>query len=269
LFAPSYECEVIMLFGMILPYLKDEYQIEEYNDQFPDCTAKLNGISVGIEFELKASHFKAQNHHLDPRLRNCDFVVCWKNDTGKNTLTFTDVETKQAVQIKIIDLSDIARELKETKGLRFILDSEKQLHNISKWDRDSFLHQLEESVNNRIVNDSESIFIKEILEFCENNKELEIIYGIGKIASFTVRIKRWGKIVPLGVMANGTVWINFKDANKSWVYPLPELETQLRQSFNQPPTGYYKNLRLKDIEIYNKIKDALELLAKNSTKIKI
>jgi len=103
-------------------------------------------------------------------------------------------------------------------------------------------------------------------EFCEKNKELGVVYGTGKIASLSVRIKRWGKIAPLGAMANGVVYINFKDANKLWVYPSQETEDELRKRFNQPQTSYYKNYRVKSAETLTKFKEALKWLAETSAK---
>jgi len=261
LYAPSYEYELIMLFGMVLPYLKDynyNFEIENYTDEFPDCFAKLNGEHVGIEFELNASKFKAHKHHLDPRLPNCGWIVCWKNDMGKDEYTFEQKETKQPVKIKIISLSAIIEDLK-SKGLNFIYNPEKQNpSNVpSKWVRDTFLKQLKERVK-----DNEYTLIEELLEFCEKNKELEVVYGNGKIASFNVRVKRWGKISPLGAMANGVIWISFKDANKVWAYS-HEVEAELRRRFNQPQTSYYKNYRARDLdmETLNKIKETLEWLS--------
>lgn len=262
LYAPSYEDEVIMLFGMVLPHLKDyRFEIEEYTDEFPDCNAKLNGYNVGIEFEVKASTFYAHKHHLDARLPNCGWIVCWKNDIGKETLKFLQKETKQPVEIKIITLSEIIEVLEKTEGKKFILNPKEQKHPVSKWVKETFLKQLKEKVE-----DKEFISIEELLEFCEKNKELEVVYGVGKIASLSVRVKRWGKIAPFGAMATGVVWISFKDANKCWVYPSQEIEAELRRRFNQPQTSYYKNYRLKDIETFDKIKAALEWIAEASTK---
>jgi hypothetical protein len=94
-YAPSYEAEVVMLFGMMLPHLKGRFEIDEYNDAFPDCSADLDGTPVGIEFELKASNFRSQKHDLDPRLPNCNLLVCWENDIGQDMLTCEHKETKQ------------------------------------------------------------------------------------------------------------------------------------------------------------------------------
>jgi len=66
-------------------------------------------------------------------------------------------------------------------------------------------------------------------------------------------------------MANGVVWIAFKDASKYWIYPSQEIEAELRRRFNQPQTSYYKNYRVKDIETFDKIKAALEWLAETPT----
>ncbi len=261
LYAPSYEYEVIMLFGMVLTHLDDKFEIEEYNDEFPDCIARVNGEETGIEFEVKASAFKTHKHHLDPRLPNCSYIVCWENDTGKDSLRLALKETRETVEIKIITLSKIVENLEESSDLRFVLNPERPKHPFSKWNKETFLQQLRE----RVVDTTEYHLIEELLEFCEKHKELEVVYGAGKIASLSVRIKRWGRIAPFGAMANGVVYINFKDANKLWVYP-QETEDELRKRFNQPPTSYYRNYRVKSAETLTKIREALEWLAETSAK---
>ena len=262
-YAPSYEDEVIMLFGMMLPHFKDVFEIEEYTDEFPDCSAKVNGELVGIEFEVKASNFKSHEHYLDPHLANCNYLICWKNDTGQDTLRFKKKENGENVEIMIIALSEEIEAL-EKKGLRFILNPEKQKRPIARWERETFFRQLKENVENGKIKNDESNFIREFFSFCENNKGLELVYGVGKIASLTVRVKKWDKISPSGAMADGHVWINFVDANKSWVYPSPEIEAEVRRRFNQPPTGYYKYLK-KDKENLSKLEETLNWLVERSS----
>lgn len=261
-YAPSYEAEVVMLFGMMLPHLESSFEIEEYNDEFPDCSANLNGKPVGIEFELKASNFESQKHYLDPRLKNCNMLVCWENDVGQDTLKYEQKETKETVEIKIIELSKEI-EVLQKKGLKFILNSKKQKNPPSKWEKETFLKQLETNVINGKIKESECNLIKEFLSFCEKNDGLKIVYGVGKIASLTVRVKKWGKISPTGIMADGHVWINFEDANKSWIYPSPEIDEEVRRRFNQPSTGYYKYLK-KDKENIDKLEETLSYLVEKS-----
>jgi len=75
--APSYEQEVVMLFGWLLPYLEDIATVEESSDQFPDCLAlNADGKPLRIEFEVTASGFVQHGH--DPS--QCDLIVCWVND---------------------------------------------------------------------------------------------------------------------------------------------------------------------------------------------
>jgi hypothetical protein len=261
-YAPAYEAEVVMLFGMMLPYLSGSFEIDEYNDAFPDCSAQFNGKHVGIEFELKASNFEAQKHHLDPRLRNCNLLVCWENDKGQDTLRYEQKETKATVEIKIIELSQEV-EILQKKGLKFILNPEKPKHPTSKWERETFLNQLEINTKSGKVKDDDVSFINELLNFCEKNGGLKVVYGVGKIASLTVRIKKWGKISPSGIMADGHVWINFRDANKSWIYPSPEIEEEVRHKFNQSSIGYYRYLK-KDKENLAILEETLRYLVEKS-----
>jgi hypothetical protein len=207
-------------------------------------------------------NFKAQKHHLDPLLPNCNYLICWKNDTGRDILKLENKETNQLFEVKIIDLSKEI-ELLETKGLKFILNSEKHKHPVSKWDRETFFNQLRKNVESGKIKADELKFFEEFLNFCEENNGLEIVYGVGKIASLTVRIKKWGKIAPSGAMADGHIWINFKDANKSWIYPSPEIDEEVRRRFNQSSKGYYKYLE-KDRETLAKLEETLSYLVEKS-----
>jgi hypothetical protein len=76
-FAPSYEYEVVMLFSMILPYLKPPMCIKEASDKFPDCTVIRQDVDgpkeMRCEIEKNASDF-------DHDIKQCDILVCWEND---------------------------------------------------------------------------------------------------------------------------------------------------------------------------------------------
>lgn len=251
LFAPSYEYEVIMLFGMVLPYLNYNFKVEEFTGDFPDCYAKLDDENVGIEFEVKASNFQQHKHKSHPNLKNCDFLVCWKNDLGKDKMVIAQKE------IKIIDLSEVVERLEKEKKLIFVY-YKRQRRIPSKWDKKQFIKQLRGNVDEKEAN-----YLERLLEFCLKKDGLEVVFGKGKIASFVVRIKKWGKVTPLGVMANGTVWFAFKDASKFWFYPDKIIEEKLRRMFNEPKK-YYRNYRIKDEKTLTKFKEALELLVKRS-----
>ena len=69
IYAPSYEDEVIMLFGMILQNLEDRFEIEEYTDEFPDCSAKMNGKPIGIELELANKSWVCPSQEIETGLR--------------------------------------------------------------------------------------------------------------------------------------------------------------------------------------------------------
>jgi hypothetical protein len=43
LYEPTYENEVVLLFGLLIPYCKDEFVIDRYFGSFPDCIARRNG----------------------------------------------------------------------------------------------------------------------------------------------------------------------------------------------------------------------------------
>ena len=90
--APSHEQEVVLLFGLLLPYIDGVLFIEEASDSFPDCIAVDDrGRPVRIEFEVLASSFLAHGH--DPK--GCDLIVCWQNDWPDSPVPV--LELKQVV----------------------------------------------------------------------------------------------------------------------------------------------------------------------------
>jgi len=62
---PEYESEVIILFGLLIPYLDDDFVVDQYRGNFPDCIMLRNGQRVGVEFEVFASDFYEHGHHKD------------------------------------------------------------------------------------------------------------------------------------------------------------------------------------------------------------
>jgi hypothetical protein len=62
LYNPMLENEVVMLFSLLIPHLKDSFAIEEYSGTFPDCFALRNGQRAGIELESVASNFDHENN---------------------------------------------------------------------------------------------------------------------------------------------------------------------------------------------------------------
>lgn len=75
--APSYEQEVVILFGMLLPYVESIATIERSTGDFPDCVATTpDGRSLRIEFEVRASDFAQHGHDA----AGCDLIVCWVDD---------------------------------------------------------------------------------------------------------------------------------------------------------------------------------------------
>lgn len=79
--APTSESGVIFVFGMVCERLG--FVVDAIHAHFPDCEAKRRTghqdklwEPVRIEFELRASNFRAQGHRLD----QCDLIVCWEDD---------------------------------------------------------------------------------------------------------------------------------------------------------------------------------------------
>ena len=76
LYEPSKESEIYLIFGLLLPYLDDEWVLDESTDGYPDCIFIINGKQTRVEFELNSANFIAHGHDPD----KCDMIVCWKDN---------------------------------------------------------------------------------------------------------------------------------------------------------------------------------------------
>lgn len=181
IWAPGTELEVILLFGMLLPYLEEDFLIEECHNQFPDLIIKTkDGQEIRAEFELFSSHFREHKH--DPN--QCELIICWKNNWPECPSN-----------IKVIELS------KETEKLKFSIIKNPNEYKYKKtlWDEVSFFSQ---------VPPDHLKLIRELHDFCLK-LGLRIEYGKGdKIPSFTVHLV--SEMAPskafLGVYSNGKIW---------------------------------------------------------------
>jgi hypothetical protein len=85
---PNSESGVVCLFSKIHRFLGFPF-IKEIKDRFPDCIAiDEKGKTVRIEFEEPSSRF-------DHNEEECDYIVCWKDDSGGFT------------HLKIIELEEL------------------------------------------------------------------------------------------------------------------------------------------------------------------
>lgn len=191
LWAPSYEQEVVLLFGLLLPYLNEPISIDECRESFPDCIAIRSrlGSTIRIEFELKSSHF--QQHGHDPA--GCDMIVCWWHDW-----------TSCPKHIEIIELPRVIKD----HGLEFVLEPVQSKYPSVVWNEESFF---------KAAGPNPPGYIRDLYHFCCSQPGLTVLFGSGaKQASFTVRSTSAGapRSALLGVSANGKIWPYFVDLPK-------------------------------------------------------
>lgn len=186
--APSYEGEVAILFGMLLPYMEEKIVIDEYTDVFPDCKANIDGKDVEIEFEVKSSNFVAQRHDCS----KCHIIVCWENDLRN-------------CPIEVIALKDRAEKVKKERGI-VLIQNPMEKEPPRQWDERTFFEYLNRRVGERVRS-----LIEELYKFCKNVKKYPIRFGSGKFATFGV-LSEGGKRgrVFLLVDSKGMLTIDFQ-----------------------------------------------------------
>lgn len=189
LLAPSNEQEVVLLFGLLLPFLDEPFSIDECREAFPDCTAirSRDGRKLRIEFELLSANFHEHGH--DPE--GCDMIVCWKHNWPSCP-----------ERLEVLELSRIVSECKP----EFVLDPTQTKYPQVIWDEKSFFDE---------AGASPVGYVREVYDFCRSQRGLSVAFGRGsRLASFTVRATSHGAPSNslFGVYADGRIWPGFPDA---------------------------------------------------------
>lgn len=222
LYAPYYENEVVLLFGLLMPKLESKYVINEFSGSFPDCIALRDGIEIGIEFEVNSQHFLVHRHDQDPNLKKCQLIVCWENAWNSNERIFIDVDGN-SYKIVVLALKDFL----EKNKLAFV-KSDKPKYNKILWNEESFFSELRKKTDEKVF-----ARIAEVYAFCVSHNDFNVAFGQGKkIAGFNVAVKRWqrdniGVPAPIQGYSDGNIAIDYRKLPRN-------LESQLRQITGDP-----------------------------------
>ncbi|MCP8321435.1 MAG: hypothetical protein H3Z52_10935 [archaeon] len=260
LFEPTYEHEVVILFSLLIPHLKDSFVIDQYRDTFPDCFATRNGQKIGIEFEVLASEFYEHGHHQDAKnLAKCDLLICWKNNIPLKTIVRDGLEFLDfsGHYVEIMALKKIVDNLQAEKSLKFILHGERP--DIGEANKERFFDQLKENIDEKRYG-----WVKELFDQVSQQEDFKVGWSRGK-RWFGMRfyVKKWS-VDPIGIQGDGSVWINYQGnpAISSWELP-QEVQTTLRQMFKHGKQKW-PTVPLNTQADLNNIKRTLEILAEYS-----
>jgi len=259
LFEPTFEHEVVILFGLLIPHFKESFVIDKYPDTFPDCLARRNGEKIGVEFEVLASHFYEHGHHEDNKLNKCDLLVCWRNNIPQKTTMRDGIEllNVKGHDMEIMALEKIVRSMQEAQSLKLILHDRRP--DEDRANKERFFEQLKESVDEKRYG-----WIKELYDQVNQREEFEVVWGGGERWS-TMRfyVKKWG-VDPIDIGGNGGVTIGYQGnpAISPWELP-QEVQNMLRQLFKHRKQKW-PSAPLKTQADLDNIKRALEILAEYS-----
>lgn len=264
LYEPTYEHEVMILFGLLIPYLRDNFVIDQYPGTFPDCIALRNGQRVGIEFEVEASGF--YDHEDEENLSECNLLVCWRNDIPHKTTSRDGVETLNVKGhiVEILALDKVVAALQKERSLSFILRGPRP--DIGEGNEESFFEQLKNQLKN---NEKKYDWIKQLYDTVRRSDKFSVAWGRGK-RWFTMRIfvKRWG-VDPIGVQGDGTVFIVYAGNPVLAPWELPEeVQKPLRELFGHPKQKW-PTLPLNTQADFDRIMTGLQILADSSERCDI
>jgi hypothetical protein len=257
-YPPVLESEVLVLFGMLIPYLDDEFIIKEFNTSpgFPDCYALKNNVEVGIEFEVNSNHFYEHGHDRDANVDKCDLIVCWKNTINLSYITVND-RLGRRHQIEILELERVIKE----KSLYEQLFPIKKPKPPAEWDEEKFLLE----VRKRVTDEKVFSWIRELIETCKQFDEFVIVYGKGaRHATLGLHVKKWrsqriGVPTPIQFLDNGNIIFDCKNLSK-----IPEIEKELRSRINQIRTKKWSRwctIPIKDEEAFATIRETIKWLS--------
>lgn len=263
-YEPTYEQEVIILFGLLIPSLKDKFIIDKYPDTFPDCFATRNGQEIGIEFEVKARNFYEQKHNTHANLKKCNLLICWENDIPEKTITrdgleLLNPETVKGYNIEIMALKKVIEDLKKEKPQKlFIWEGTRP--DVDRANKERFFDQLKENVD-----EEKRSWINELYNWANHRKEeIEVTWGGGeRLSTMRFFMKRW-KVDPISIYGDGKVWVSYQGnpAISSWKLP-QEVKAILQKMFNHPKPTWYTTPLNTPSDLDN-IRKALEVLAEYS-----
>lgn len=266
LYEPEYEDEVIILFGLLIPYLEDDFVIDQYRGSFPDCLAFRNGQKIGIEFEVLSSSFFDHRHHEDiDNLKKCNLIICWENDMPQKTIINGGkkfLKISENHQIELIILKEVIKSLEEKKTPKFILKGKRP--DLERVNKERFFAQLRDNVGKQKYN-----WIMKLYEFVKQHKEFEIKWSQGK-RWFTMRfyVKNWN-VNPIGIQGDGSIWIGYAGNPAITPWELPhETQKVLRQIFKHKEQKW-PMIPLNNQDDLDKVKKAIKILAEHSKQFDI
>ncbi len=254
-FAPSYENEVVLLFGLLMPHLKSQFVIEEYSGSFPDCIALRDGKEIGIEFEVNSNDFIQHGHPQDLNLSKCKLIVCWENNWKASKRVFTDIYG-DSHEIEVCALKEVMKQ----QGLSFVQSDKSKYEKRVIWNEDSFFKELRGKVDANGFSK-----ISEIYGLCLSRPEFEVVFGEGpKIATFNVIVKKWqnekiGMPQPIQIYANGKLGIDYRKLPKNLEIELRKMTGEPKWKTGKPKDWCYFDLR--NQRAFGMIKKTLEWLA--------
>lgn len=266
-YEPSTENEVVLLFGVLTPYVGSflekmgfgsNFLIEEWTENPTDCVMEVDGKKIRVEFELYSSHFRG-NHDPD----KCDLIICWKNNW-----------VNSPHNIKILELKMVCEKIAAEKGIQLVLNKRpKHMPRSSPWTEEEFMHALKKNVGE----DRFKIFQK-FFEEIGSLKGVILQTGIGKkIPTMQIGFEKLG-VFPLVVDALGRVSIAYYNVGRKPPVPFfpADLIERIWIALGAPKTkeGEMKKwhyIKASDSnELTQKLKDIINMVletAENSNKL--
>ena len=251
------ESEVLVLFGMLIYHMDDEFAIKEFNSSpgFPDCFALRNGVEVGIEFEVDSRNFYEHRHHVDSNIGKCNLIVCWKNALGPHIIVQDKYGREH--QIEIIELERVVKEKSLTK-LLFPLE---KTSTPPEWDEEAFLKELKKKIRDERVH----AWIAELIRVCKQSPEFAMAHGKGKRqVTSGFHVKKWlsqgiGDPTPIQFLDNGEIVFVCRRLDK-----IPEIEKELRNKINSVRSRKWRvwcSIPIKDEKTFIVIKEIITWLS--------
>jgi len=235
-YEPGNEMEVCILFGLLLPYLDEEWVLDEYYGSYPDSSFIVDGLRTQVEFEHYSINFHIHGH--DPK--DCDIIVCWKHN-------WPDCPR----ELHVVELSELIRRHR----LQYLIENSRPKWPVTQWTVADLFSHIEEysGKGNRDL-------VESFVQYLDEDDQIRYMPGRGK-REVTLKIyaERLSHALPLlGIHSTPEglwAWIDyqpFEEAHK-------EVVRRLRDFFGEPHKKWHKIGAANNTQLIDSIQSALSI----------
>ncbi len=224
------------MFGLLQPYLEQEWILDEYTDAYPDCTFLVDGKRTRVEFEHFSANFVAHGHSPE----GCDIIVCWKHNWP-------------GCRLPVVELSQVIN----THGLQgLIKNNSTKYPRATQWTLADFFAHVEQHSGGRDLD-----LVKSFIRRLDEDDQIRYMPGRGtREVTLKIYVKALSDKDPLiGIHSTPEelwAWIDYQPLRQ----PQEEVLRKLRDFLNEPQKKWHKIRASNTADLIETIQAALSIV---------